>query len=338
VQPTVPDPSTRGAWATPGAAAPQPIPTGTVTVSSSDGTSTGALTPAGVAAEPLPPSRASSPLRRLRPRGVGEILDGGFDVLRHRPGVILAMTAIVILPLYALPTLVNYGRISTLAEGVSDPQTPLGALFGTANGGSTSLTWLAFGGSLLANAFVGLGVGVLVSSWLMGGDPSLPTVLKVMLRRAPVLLFASFFALLIKGSGLILCGIGIVFPIALLMVLSPVIAAEPVGIRRSISRSWTLSSRRTMPMVWLVVLGGFVTLVVQLILQLIGGLVLSIWQSASWVWIAIGVVEVLIEVMLIPLRASWAALAYVDLRVRTEGLDIELESNELFAPSGRSPS
>ena len=59
-------------------------------------------------------------------------------------------------------------------------------------------------------------------------------------------------------------------------------------------------------------------------------LVLELWSDASWVWVAAGVVGVVIELVLLPLKAAWASLAYVDLRVRTEGLDLELELDEVF--------
>ncbi len=274
-------------------------------------------------------------MRRLRPRGVGEILDGGFDVLRHRPATVLSLTAIVVLPLYALPTLLNFGRISSVTDtlGSETPQNPFTVAFGGGTGTDPVLGWLSTGGSWLALAIVGVGIGALVSAWMMGSDPSLGMILRITLRRLPVLFVAWLAALPIKFLGFVVCLIGVLIPVSLLMVMSPVIATEPVGPFAAIARSWRLSSRRLFPMMVVVIGGAFVSIAVSLILTLVGILVLSIWQSASWVWIALGVVDVLIALLLVPLRAAWAALAYVDLRVRTEGLDIELESTELFGPS-----
>jgi hypothetical protein len=154
-----------------------------------------------------------------------------------------------------------------------------------------------------------------------------------MLRRTPVLVAATLLALPIKGLGLLACGIGAVIPISLLMVLSAVIAAESVGPVAAIRRSWRLSSRRLGAMIALVVAGVLVTVVVQGILLIIGAIVLAIWQSADWVWVALGAVSVVIQLLITPLCGAWASLAYLDLRVRTEGLDLELESTEIFASS-----
>jgi hypothetical protein len=332
VQPAIPDPpsprpdgtTAPGGWATPGTAAPQP--SGAFVASSVLVES--AMVPFGSAPRP------ASPLRRLRPRGVGEILDGGFEVLRHRPLPIFVMTAIVLLPLVAVPSLLSAGEVGNFLERLdttaSGPDT-----FGIGSGPNPAVGWLATLGGWIAMALVGLGVATLVTQWLMGVDPSLGELLRSMLRRTPVLVAATLLALPIKGLGLLACGIGVVIPVSLLMVLSAVIASESVGPLAAIRRSWRLSSRRLGAMMSLVVAGVLVTAVVQAILLIIGAIVLAIWQSADWVWVALGAVNVLIQLLITPLVGAWASLAYLDLRVRTEGLDLELESTELFASSGR---
>jgi len=57
----------------------------------------------------------------------------------------------------------------------------------------------------------------------------------------------------------------------------------------------------------------------------------QVLQSPTWGWIAMSAVELGFALLLIPVQAGWASLAYLDLRVRSEGLDMVLESERLFA-------
>jgi hypothetical protein len=307
MQPSAPRPPSTDPWAMPGTSSAQPV------VAAPD-----ALPGAARAVDNALPS---SPVRRLQPRGVGEILDGGFEVLRFRFVTLMAITTLFGVPLYALPTLLRLAqggdRTDVLAESTI-------FWLGGGSGADGWLNFLSFVGGALALALVGVAVAHLVTSWLMGGDPTFRDTLGHVARRSPVLACAWFIALLVKALSSFCFVFVLVIP--LLMVLSPVVSCERVGPIAAIRRTWRLSRPRYGEMAGL----ALVSLGVTLVLWLVAWLLLQIWRNASWIWLATGIVGVVIQLLLFPLQAAWASLAYVDLRVRTEGLDLELEAGELF--------
>jgi hypothetical protein len=264
----------------------------------------------------------SSPVSRLQPRAVGAILDAGFEVLRFRFARLMAITTLFAVPLYAVPTLLRISqqgdRSNVLAEST---------LFWLGGGGGASglLNFVSFLGGALALAIVGVAVAHLVTSWLMGGDPTFRDTLGHVARRGPVLGGAWALALLVKGLGLITC-VGWIFTIPLLMVLSPVVSCERIGPVASLRRTWRLSRPRFGELAGI----ALVSLGVTVVFWFVAWVLLQIWRDASWIWVVTGIVGVVIQLLLFPLQAAWASLAYIDLRVRTEGLDLELESHELF--------
>ncbi len=300
----------------------------------------GTSTPQPVApvAEALPGARRaidgalpSSPVRRLQPRGLGEILDGGFEVLRFRFATLMAVTVLFAVPLYAVPTLARLaqgGDRSNVLEAQSSFFRVFTDTGGSSNAGTT-LGFLAALGGALALAIVGVAVTHLVTSWLMGGDPTFGQTLRHVASRGPVLAGAWLLALLAKGLGVVTC-VGWMFVIPLLMVLSPVVSSERLGPVASVRRTWRLSRPRFGQMAGLALVSALVTAIIWLVLALISALVLQIWKDASWIRVAAAVIGVVTQLVLLPLQAAWATLAYVDLRVRTEGLDLQLEADELL--------
>jgi hypothetical protein len=308
-------------WVVPGASAVQPVEQATTT------TSSGAPSPTRV--------ESARGWGRLRRRTVGEILDGGFEVLRYRFVTLVALSSTFALPLYAVPTLLRVTQAHLIAGGSDEQRNAfeMVAGVGTSSGVSPWLTWLSLIGNGLALAFIGVAVAHLVGEWTIGGDPSYRETLGLVVRRSPVLLGAWLMALGIKALGVVALCVGWVFVIPLLMVLSPVVASEHLGPVASVRRCWRLSSRRYAMLLGLTLVSAVVAWVVQVVLSAIAVGLLSIWASASWLWIAVSVVGVAVELVMLPLAAAWAALAYLDLRVRTEGLDLELEITELFGPA-----
>jgi hypothetical protein len=316
MQPSVPRPPSSDAWATPGMSSPQPVAAVSETLPG--------------AARAIDTALPSSPVRRLQPRGVGEILDGGFEVLRFRFVTLMAITTLFAVPLYALPTLLRIANGGSRAS-VLDAQASVLRVFtsegGTDNNGTLIGIVAALGGAL-ALAIVGVAVAHLVTSWLMGGDPTFRDTLRHVARRGPVLAGAWVLATLMKGVGAF-CFIWVVL-IPLLLVLSPVVSCEQVGPITAIRRTWRLSRPRYGALAGLAIVSALVSSIIWLVLSAISTLVLQIWRDASWVWAAAAVIGVVIQLLLMPIQAAWVSLAYVDLRVRTEGLDLELEADELF--------
>ena len=51
-------------------------------------------------------------------------------------------------------------------------------------------------------------------------------------------------------------------------------------------------------------------------------------DALTW---AVGTIGLVLSLLTAPLQAVWATLAYFDARVRTEGLDLELQLAEVFS-------
>jgi hypothetical protein len=139
-------------------------------------------------------------------------------------------------------------------------------------------------------------------------------------------------ALVCKAASAVLCGIGLILVLPMFVVLSPVVAVEGVGPFAAVRRSWRLSSRRRAgTMIMLVIASVALTLAFQLIVWSIGGAIQSqVTGDATWSWVVLGVVSAGFNLFLAPVQASWAVLAYFDLRVRSEGLDLEMAAADVF--------
>jgi len=264
---------------------------------------------------------------------MGQIIDQGFEVLRFRFGRIMAISLVVVLPLVAVPTLLSYGSFAGEAERLLDSggsDVFFGVLFGTggASGWWSALASLA---SPIAQALVGIGVATLVGGWVMGRDPTFGEACGRIFRRTPAALVVFAAGVVPKVVGIYLCLLPGLVMVALFLVASPVLATEDSGPFRTIARSWGLGRRRLWPLVGLTVAGVLLASLITLLLNLAGLAIVEISGASTWAWVLLGGLSVLGGVFLTALLAAWAALAYVDVRVRTEGMDLEIESAEVFA-------
>jgi hypothetical protein len=272
-----------------------------------------------------------APVARLAPRTITSILDGGFEVLRYRFTTIATVSLVLVLPLVAVPAIVSVlGVLDRLDDTTSVPAASLG--IGFTSNSRTGLVVVSMLTSSLALALVGVAVGHVVSSWLTGGDPTAADALRFVGRRGLVTLVAWFVALVLKVTSTAICGVGLLLVVPMFVVLSPVVAVEGLGPLASIGRSWRLSTRRRAGTMILLVIASFLlTLAFQLILGAIAGVIQSqVIGDAPWGWIVLGVLSVACQLFVVPLQSCWAALAYLDLRVRSEGVDLELEAADVF--------
>jgi len=283
------------------------------------------------------PALTASPVSRLQPRTVGQLLDGGFEVLRFRARTICIVGVVIILPLYAVPQALvawSTGLGSDALEGMGTMFTPTGQPSSTFVSG-VLLSYLAQLGLMLATMLMGVAMTHLVTGWLAGADPSPRETLVFVRSRLLVAIGAFVLALLLKSLGLVTCGLGLVYLVPSLSVLAPIVAAEGVGPGTAISRSFSLTKRRFWPVFGVVVLWAIASSIVASSAQgaaaVVGGLVTS---SIDGVAIGVQVVTVVSTVVLTVVQVSVTVLLYIDLRVRTEGLDLDLEATERFGAVG----
>jgi hypothetical protein len=144
------------------------------------------------------------------------------------------------------------------------------------------------------------------------------------LRRLP----AVFVAWLVTKLAIVVGGcffVGFVPVIVWTLALSPVIAVEGLGPFGGLQRSIALTSRRWFACLGVVLLTALVSTVIGLALSALPLLVGLVTPLESSAWILAAVADLLSTVIVVPIVAATAALAYFDLRVRTEGLDLQLE-------------
>jgi hypothetical protein len=266
---------------------------------------------------------------------IPDLLDGSLRILKLAPGTVLGLAAVVSVPVQLL-----LGYLSRRSIEDSD----LGQVFNDAFSGTTSssdvsdrfdLDAFTLGTVLdgLVLAAVTAGLAVLVAGWYTGHDRSLGQILAVAGRRALPLAVAWVLVHLIEAVFLVGFLVAALVPMAWFAVVSPVVACERVGPWRALRRSGALTRRRFGP-----VLGtGLAVAVVDVLLSgaLTGGAQLYAAFDLPGAWIVTTAVVAAASLVVTPFVAGVAVLLYLDLRVRNEGLDVELAVPNRFPVAPR---
>ncbi|MCP4221944.1 MAG: hypothetical protein GY773_01200 [Actinomycetia bacterium] len=256
------------------------------------------------------------------PLGVIDLLDGAFGALRQRARTIVAIVAGLIIPLSLFQGWVardDLGGASffdmmndpTVAQEVSESTSvfDLGAVIGQFLG-------------LLVTAIAGVAVSRVVHGWFEGRDPTAIEALAFTVRRMGAILGAFVVIHLLQLLGLILLILPGLAVIVLSSLTSPVLAIEKLGPVESMKRSWELVKRRTGSVIGIILLLGLVQYGVS---TAVGTLpqagALLIGPDRAWPLIVVA--NLLTSIILIPVTGATMCLTYLDIRFRTEGLDLE---------------
>ncbi len=185
----------------------------------------------------------------------------------------------------------------------------------------------------LAPFFLGGALARLVSAWYAGGDLSAGDALRAAWHKAPALAGAYLVLLPLKILGLMLCLVGAVPVVTLFALTAPAITIEGLGPIAGARRSWRLVSRRFWPCVGVIVVASIGAYVLNSIFSSIPQLLTSL-LPAPFDWLGRGLVESAVSLVVTTALVSVSVLLYLDLRIRTEGLDLELQAADVFAPHG----
>jgi hypothetical protein len=319
-----------GSWAVPGSSVPQPSapPPGTGQADAPHG-ATGATGPAAWP-EPAAPT-AAVPRVALRAMTVADILDGAFGVVKARPRRILVLTAAFVVPVQILLAYLQRNAFGGLAAaGDVFSQDPSVVNEQSSQGGGEVLA--IFGGialSGLALVAVAACIAHLVAQWTMGRDPSAREMVGVVARRWWPLLVSYVAVKLAEGVGIFACYIGILFIMPLFVPVAPIVAVEGVGPFAAMNRSIQLVRSRYWFVMLIAVLSGLVAwLLTNALSALPQALASWIGLDRGWPLLALG--STVAEVVVVPFVAAATVLLYFDLRVRTEGLDIEMTAIDVL--------
>ncbi len=286
------------------------------------------------------------PQVHLRPLGVGELLDAAIKVVARNAGTLLRLTLLVVVPLQLVVSLV---ALSTLPDGYDptsfETQTTVeGETTMASDLVATLLTFLML--VLVATACLQA-----IGEAYLGGRADRRRSLGFGLRR----LHSSLWIALLSSGPLLACFVlPIVAPsegaaVAALVLAffgvwlavgfalaAPALFVEGVKGRQALRRSWRLIKKRWWATFGRLLLGALLVLVISLIVQVAIALPLFVGVddfSLAGVLLS-AVAGIVSNAITLPFLVALLALTYFDLRVRREGLDLELLAHGLGAEAG----
>lgn len=267
-----------------------------------------------------------------RPLGVVDLLDGSFAALRQRARSIVTIVAGLVVPLSIFQGWISRDDLGgatfgdlindpTVAQEVSDSSSVFGAGF--------FVSQLL---GLLVTAIAGVAVARVVHGWFEGRDTTVAEALIFTGRRMGAILVSFAVIHVLEGVGFVLLIVPGMAVLVLSSLTSPVLAVENLGPVASMRRSWQLVRRRTGTTIALILLLGLVQYGVS---QAVGTLpslgALALGPDRAWPLVAVA--NMMTSIILIPVSGAAMCLTYLDIRFRTEGLDLRRRAEIQFGPS-----
>jgi hypothetical protein len=246
----------------------------------------------------------------LRPRSPSEIVDAAFQILRAHYGQLVTCSAIAYAPLLLLRLLVVGDPMRFLgADSMSLSSDVLPATLTAVLGG-----WLTF--SLMSAVLI-----VCASQAYLGEPVDAGAALRRALPRIPQVLGAALLRFLFMAVGFVLLVFPVLYAVALLFAMTPLIVLERADVATAVRRSAALSKGRK----WHVL--NTLGLVAIIYYALVLGF--SLLASLVGEFVVGTIVSSVVTVLVYPVVAITEALLYYDARIQAEGLDIQLMTEAL---------
>jgi hypothetical protein len=281
---------------------------------------------------------------QLRPLSIGEVLDAGFRLLRHRFGTLMLCVLAAGLPLSILRTVIisstdpDYYDVNAVRFG--DPPTEVIV-------GQIVAALVLFLGALIAIA----ACFRVISAAYLGEPVTAGQSLRAGIRRVPAMVGASivlgilafvvlFVIALLSAAARPL--ILLAFPVFAYLLVKwalvwPAIVAERAGPINAINRSWTLTEGHWWRSFAILLVLTLITLVMYFALSFALFAAFSGIESISP--IALAIVDTLFNVIVLavvyPLSAAIITVLYYDTRVRSEGFDLQLLAESIGSDTSR---
>jgi hypothetical protein len=266
----------------------------------------------------------------LGPMTVTDLLDGAWAVLSGRARTVLALTALTMVPADIVAALLVGERTGADADDAVirlvpflqvGPGVPLLEIDGA--------TVVAMAVLSLGLTMLGAALGKLVVAWYGDRDLSLREVLGSLVRRLPTLLVAWLVMVVVQGAALAVLLVPALFVIPLFLLVGPVIGIERRGPFSALRRSARLVGRRMGAVIgiWLVslfverIVAAALVLAPEIVSELVPESVAPLLRASGWA---------AAQFVTAPVVAGLSVLLYIDLRVRTEGIDLLVEADAVF--------
>jgi hypothetical protein len=305
----------------------------------------------------------------LRPLSLTEIYDGAFRAIRVNPRVMFGFSAVVVLVLSLLGGLTQWALIPPLARALAgttadlDPSGQLGFTDTAAASLATLglLPWLMVAAAVLTGLLTGS-----VSRSVIGQKVTVAELWHRHWRRTLLLLVVAIVQMLALGvliaiavgavaalavadqpglavaAGLVLVPAVVVLAVWVgtrLLLLPPALVLEGNGVLASVARAWRLTRGSFWRILGIYLLASVIVGIVGQVLSVPVSVIAAVAQpdvtSPTFIFLTTffsGLVQAISTVFL----AAVVALLYVDLRIRREGLDVEL-ARAAEAAAGATP-
>ena len=279
--------------------------------------------------------------RELKPLGIGEIVDVAVNIFLRNFGTLLKIVAIVIVPLTILTFLLDL--LALQEASITDPNA---ALYEANNGEFRVLNESTYNIAMAIQALVMLlGTTLAIASILravgrayVGQEVDAGESLRFGLGRIHSIIWISILYGLGVGIGFILLVIpGIWLMIAWSLCL-PVLIFEGLKGSKSLGRSNKLVNKHWWHTFGALLLGYILIVVVQLVLPLLVELIAGSVESVELYAALLDIANGLTNLLVLPLFGALLTVIYYDLRVRKEGYDVQLLTQELSGETAQPPT
>jgi hypothetical protein len=287
----------------------------------------------------------------LRPLGVGDIIGGAIATMRTRPGLMLGVTAVVVIITELLTLAVTYPVLLELSQiVVPDPYTtPYASSDALLRMAGLSIVVMLVGMVLavVSRVFLSGLFTVVVGTAVLGQRPPFREVMRrVRSRLLPLLGLTLIYLLVLAAAGgaagLLMVtspGFGVLVMLAVVVLAvwlgilfslaTPALVLENVGVGRAFGRSRELVTGawwRIFGITLLTgVIGGVTAFVIALPFESIGGGFSASVAPLTAKYLVISTIgAVIASTITEPFIAAVTALLYTDQRIRRERLDVEL--------------
>ena len=260
----------------------------------------------------------------IRPMTRADVLDGAIAVIKAAPRTVITVAAAVLVPLELVTAWVQRDSLSDrgFADVINAATSTSSSTDVRINAGSIVLFVL----SGLALSLVTGAVAALMRGWLADTAPTAGDALRASLRCAPALIGAWFIVHLAEALAAVMLLLPLLLVMPLFLATAPAIVFERLGAWAGVRRSWRLGTAQYGAVLAAAILTAIVSSVLTLALS---GLSVA-FSFLSFAWVIDAVCRAASGLVTVPFVGAAATLVYLDVRIRSEGLDLELDFAERF--------
>lgn len=260
----------------------------------------------------------------LRPLSSAERLDGALRILKLAPATVSALVLVAVVPVELLAALLVRDEDASLVRVLFGATIATLTDDGSGAGATGPLLFVVLDAVVLA--WVAVGLAGLVTGWHVGRRDATGEVLRAAATRLPAIVGAVLLVKAAEAVGIVVLVVGALLPMTWFAVAAPVLGAEQAGPVTALRRSFRLTRRHLGSVFGTCALSAGVALVLRASLSTLGGFYVDAGLPGEWVTVT--VLGIAVRVVVDTLVAGAAVLTYLDLRVRREGLDIELAATD----------